>query len=147
MTFQALPVENDDWPKLMDIAHRAWGDDPVWNCLYPRLDTPAGKSQAIARIFSPSDVNSAPPYIKIVENGSGAIVGGAWWHFFPEDPFSSTTAGKGTTQFRTGEWLGSGDDPTREFFEFFYNKKRLLRCNFDELRRSHACMSLLYQRA
>ena len=143
MTFQVLPVEKDDWPGLIDISHRAWVHDAVWSCLYPDLDTPAGRSQAIARISDKFDQDPAKQWIKIVEDGSGTIAGAACWLFLPEDPYSPDKAGKGMNAFRTGDWLGDKDDPTRQFFEFFYNEKRFRRRDFHELRRAHDCRSKL----
>ncbi|KAF2234335.1 hypothetical protein EV356DRAFT_532904 [Viridothelium virens] len=144
MPFRVLPVEKDDWPQLVSISHRAWGNEPIWNFLYPALDTPEGTAQAISRLSQSFDKNPEIQWIKVVEQNSDTIVGAACWHFYTEDPYTRDGPGTGVNRSAKVDWLGGEDNPTRQFFEFFYNEKRDRREEFAELRRAHSYLQVLY---
>ncbi|KAL9094548.1 MAG: hypothetical protein Q9165_003107 [Trypethelium subeluteriae] len=139
MTFRIFPVEKDDWPQLVSISHRAWGNEPIWNFLYPYLDTPEGTAQAISRLSQSFDQTPEVQWIKIIEQDSDKIVGAACWHFYPEDPYTRDGPGTGVNRRAKADWLGAEDNPTKQFFEFFYNEKRDRREEFEQLRRAHSC--------
>ncbi|KAI9658240.1 MAG: hypothetical protein M1821_002373 [Bathelium mastoideum] len=137
MTFEVLPVEQDDWPYLVSISYPAWGDDPIWNLLNPDLHTPEGQASAASRYVQSFDKNPEMQWMKVVDQDSGTIAGASCWLFFPEDPFSRDAPGEGVNKTVKTDWLGDEQDPTRQFLEFQYNGKRIQRKEFDELRRAH----------
>ena len=139
MNFEILPIEKDDWPELVSISHRAWADEPIWNLLYPQLDTPEGQAQAVVRLSRSFDQIPQMKWIKVVERETRSIAGAALWIFFPDDPYSPDKAGKGMNRVTKAEWLGDEDDPTRQFFEWFYNGKRDRRKEFNEFLKAHTC--------
>ncbi|KAI9698883.1 MAG: hypothetical protein M1820_007304 [Bogoriella megaspora] len=139
MPFQIAPIENDDFLGVAQILHRGTHDsEPGFALIFPRMETPEGLAKTASILSTGYGKNDDIHWIKAVDEESGRMASSACWITYPHDPYNTS----GTF---TGERHGDDEsNPLRQFFEFFYKDKWLQRSRFEEVRRPHCFLLVLW---
>lgn len=83
MSFITLPAEDADMPRLFEITSLAFKDnEPFWDAMYPRHDTPEGRRIGGERFVKAKHADPNTLYLKAVDENTGDIAGFAKWNVF-----------------------------------------------------------------